>query len=918
MAIVGEQLTAPETGWKRYDDKDPYINYVGTWSSDASNGTYNGNGSYSNTLTSTIKFKFKGTKIRLIGYRNSNKTQTGYITIDGVRETFSEYGAVMAQLLMYEKVGLQDGEHIVEIGFADAQLYLDALDIDATGSLIPIIGSRLPTPEEGWKRYINRTPAIQYDSSWSNNANADMISSVAGAKAQFDFTGTKLRVLSYSYSNRSDMTISIDGSEPVVFKGNQGHLNSQTLTYEVTGLTEGRHKVVITNLATTGATVATIHAIDIDVNARLFHPLEVLELVELDVGKVIRGYYRGGQNTPGFISQFGGNEVHIDGEQEFILDHTANNVKGCFYLVATDRVNGKLVTIPDRILNRVRWDWANKVGYASRTGDTFNQEIVVNAISTNIPGWETSSYKLINMIDGSFFTFAGAPDNTLTKWEVYFTVNDPRPINSFKLMSYGQSGYESVGDFKLYGSNTSHTEDRVLLGTYKHEHVQDFREYIVNENFNSYKYITLEVTSFSWSNGYNNLGIHSIVFFTHSQEYEFTMRLMTGGTTTAVEEISRSEYNKYLVNEPLPINMNYKVSSWSWVSDIHPTSTNSRIVRGGSVNTGAVLSNSGVSSANGFRPIILIKQNFIFPTVSVDRDFYLVARNTGTKMNISVTPHNLYPDLEWGILVRTGDTRIYWSGYRTGTQLLSVTIPPRLFTDTSIKPFFIELMYDKKVVARKMVNARIVNDKPAIRLVRDGYKIELDIVDTDGDPMYYEFKLNGTDLVPGSQAIGELRMDYYLTSNMINIGGSNTVTVKVIDLYGDETTASLTFDGEYQGLIFSTEDGTILSTDGGSILKRMVLDAIYAGESSPTYPIVVTNKYPFNIRDLTLTIQYYEAVPDSDMFIGKDMVLVEEKVIKYDDMLSPRQGKTFHIKLDTLTTAVGRGKFRVIANARKV
>lgn len=28
MATVGEQLTAPESGWKRYDDKDSNISYV--------------------------------------------------------------------------------------------------------------------------------------------------------------------------------------------------------------------------------------------------------------------------------------------------------------------------------------------------------------------------------------------------------------------------------------------------------------------------------------------------------------------------------------------------------------------------------------------------------------------------------------------------------------------------------------------------------------------------------------------------------------------------------------------------------------------------------------------------------------------------------------------------------------------------
>jgi hypothetical protein len=139
MATIGQQLTAPETGWKRYDDRSPQFKYLGTWS-EISNASATG-GYYKDTIdqSAEISFKFIGTKIRLIGVGFSSGSTNIKIDIDGVIETFSCYSAIQINsMLLYEKTGLSNTEHVVKIytDTSNNKLRFDAIDIDSTGRLL--------------------------------------------------------------------------------------------------------------------------------------------------------------------------------------------------------------------------------------------------------------------------------------------------------------------------------------------------------------------------------------------------------------------------------------------------------------------------------------------------------------------------------------------------------------------------------------------------------------------------------------------------------------------------------------------------------------------------------------------------------------------------------------------------------------
>jgi hypothetical protein len=139
MATVGQQLPAPEAGWKRYDDNTPYFVHSSSWTYYSGGSYYGGGAWYTTSANQTLKFDFVGTKIRLIYPTFSNRSSNIKISIDGVEEFFSEYSSSAAyNVLVYEKTGLQNARHKVVITTTEnsKEVGIDAIDIDSTGRLL--------------------------------------------------------------------------------------------------------------------------------------------------------------------------------------------------------------------------------------------------------------------------------------------------------------------------------------------------------------------------------------------------------------------------------------------------------------------------------------------------------------------------------------------------------------------------------------------------------------------------------------------------------------------------------------------------------------------------------------------------------------------------------------------------------------
>ncbi|PZT52008.1 hypothetical protein [Paenibacillus silvae] len=157
-ASVGSVLKQPEEGWTRFDDRAPELVYSkDDWDLISNNET---SGDYNKTALgakhkkkSEIKFKFEGSKIRLITNKSDSYSKNVAISIDGNIDYFSaNSNSWLHQIVAYEKLDLTYGLHEViiwtETPSANVVTYdyrFDAIDTD--GVLVDYDYVEPETPE---------------------------------------------------------------------------------------------------------------------------------------------------------------------------------------------------------------------------------------------------------------------------------------------------------------------------------------------------------------------------------------------------------------------------------------------------------------------------------------------------------------------------------------------------------------------------------------------------------------------------------------------------------------------------------------------------------------------------------------------------------------------------------------------------
>ncbi|WP_259417428.1 hypothetical protein [Bacillus toyonensis] len=142
-AKVGDVLKEPEPGWKRFDDTDSNIKYVGnTWQFDNSSSA----GYYKNTLhykhsnfgseAIKIQFGFIGKGLRIIALSMQAYDTNATIQIDNKPYNLNYYNKEPTkQCLIFEEIDLEYGPHTVSI--EGQYLNLDAIDILGGELLLP-------------------------------------------------------------------------------------------------------------------------------------------------------------------------------------------------------------------------------------------------------------------------------------------------------------------------------------------------------------------------------------------------------------------------------------------------------------------------------------------------------------------------------------------------------------------------------------------------------------------------------------------------------------------------------------------------------------------------------------------------------------------------------------------------------------
>lgn len=144
MATIGQTLTSPESGWKRYDDKNSALKYTGTVVNSGGGSFYLTTGTSLEGIGDKLSFSFTGTKLTIMVYGSSGSSFS--IMIDGVNEGVCKafgYG-INKVVVAYTTETLSDTKHKVELTMLDynsvggdnQRVIFDAIDIDSNGRLL--------------------------------------------------------------------------------------------------------------------------------------------------------------------------------------------------------------------------------------------------------------------------------------------------------------------------------------------------------------------------------------------------------------------------------------------------------------------------------------------------------------------------------------------------------------------------------------------------------------------------------------------------------------------------------------------------------------------------------------------------------------------------------------------------------------
>ncbi|MDK8188848.1 hypothetical protein QP794_01960 [Paenibacillus sp. UMB7766-LJ446] len=451
MVAIGDQLSIPESGWKRYDDPNEVIVYTGTWSTETLAGNYNGSAKYTSTNGSTMSFTFFGTKLRIIGGLYSGRTTTAQVIIDGaVVGTINEDSATSrTKALVFDMSGLTKGKHVVQIKAMDTKvLLLDAIDVDEDGYLTRTIGTALTTPDAGWKRYddkdsyfnITNVPVITHASAYGGTIR--YISPSNNSKIKFDFQGTKIRfVASTGVSSYSpSVGVKIDGVEyDYSLAMNTSH---QVMVFEKLDLEDKRHTVEIytkDNLA------FSFDAVDIGSTGGLFHPDEVTSIIDLKIGKRIRCNYVA--TTAGTSGAFN----NIGKETSVMISTTSvpSMPSGDFYFIVTDEYNNKKILIADRpIQAAITWDALNSNGLIFGVQKDLGEKdylFVARLLSGGYSATDTDNewdkYIVNSTLDGNII----AGDNSVWNWSAGYSTTSTTNANSANRVRRGSLAVSTHG-----------------------------------------------------------------------------------------------------------------------------------------------------------------------------------------------------------------------------------------------------------------------------------------------------------------------------------------------------------------------------------------------------------------------------------------------------------------------------------------
>lgn len=823
------------------------------------------------------------------------------------------------------------------------------------------LGQVLAVPESGWKRTepnVSNIKTVGGGSGWKSNSGYDYgTSNPTEAKFIFQVTGTDtLRLMTFPHANRTNINIRFSRGSWELIDNNSINGNPNTFKYEKTGLDINETYLVELEPIESKGWFA-IDAIDIKTNGRFLHPDEVTDPKDLAIGKRIRCHYQAASGQVGVFSNLGKES------SDFIPPESSAIPNGDFYFICVDKDHlGRWKLIADRnIQHSISWDVLNSAGIASgsgvldknirltysfSTGKMSSKGISISENSTRIKTSNSSVgglsgnpiyyntgklYFEIEYLAGS--TSAVSFGLTTSNFNVDRVMNSqPSSVymSAYQYFYDGQYSHLKKGNIVGISVDTRNGKMRIDVNGQLKKSI-DIGDKLKSEPlfpfFSTWTSSSMEFRFNFGEKPFVYMGTLEEGYMPCNEAYyelmengDTSFRLLTGGIDTSDKD---NEWDKYIVHSDLEGRVtpgDNHVWNWkeiySWTSSTQNGVSQARISRGNhTLSTVGYAYTTGSYSYTGFRPVLLIG-NLLEAAVISDRDSYLISRDGKVNMNLIIKP--TWDSFKWMLTARIDQKVFYISEDYEGEQALIVKIPPHLFESIEEKEVTIEFWVNEKIRNTLVVKAKIANQIPTIEMSLNEYTLKIDIVDADGDPFYYEIKLNKKELLSSGSVIGATRLTKYLNSSNLLIGQQNEIEVRVVDHYGGKDSKFLTFEGKYHGLMFSDERGEFYSNDLGEILKKLMISGVYAGEDSDIFILKLINTHNYPIKDLKLLIDYYEPTNGTDISISKSNDPYKgDDVLIYSEEIASEDAVTFYLQLHTLEGSVGTGKFKVRATARR-
>lgn len=836
MATLGQPLTAPETGWQRFDDNYGAIDY-----SSSNLTAFSGGGYYQSTIhysavnsawgnvSGTVNLKFYGSQIRLIG-GSLGTFGSHTVTIDGVTESVYKLPSSTStgQYLFYSKTGLSMGVHNVTINIMnDGQFGLDAIDVDLAGKIL----------------YSNEQSDVS-KMKIGDRIVAEYVSRTSGVLGSFKNLGTS--------------------SATPIPAGSAGNPNGSFYFYYVGRDFRGRKILIADRNIQSGmswnilnnAGIATGSGIQIT-----FSSIPTMTSNNAPYGTVSASSFNAG-NDPykafdGFDDSSGW--ATSTGVLTGWIAYNFGSAKKISQYKIKNQNNGTTG------VSRAPKNWTFE-------GSNDGTNWTVLDTRSNETSWINSNWKTFNVTSPSSFS----------QYRINVSSNN------------GDPSYLCIGEIEMSESptNYNYATMRLPTGGNASDAYGEWDTYIVNSTLNG-TIAAGDNSVWNWSGVYSWTSSTTFGNTYRVNRGSNTVSTFNYSTTDAATALGFrpvllvTEYTtKYLFQDGVNIKTYDVTNGWTTVGQAPATET-MFLTKG--MNDLSLIGNTAIQQ--------LSSPTLLFYTQSTNATSATMTTTGVPKINFKykVTTDNpnqsLLKDYATSYSNQTvNDSVMVSSSFFVTANPYTITVTALQEDGTTYTSSgTVQLVETQPSITASMSTGNTLN-----LTIGDSESDQVQYaVKLNGTQIY---PLGGGLTTLSPSPVSYTRT---FKSNEILVGSVNTIHIDAFDQYGLSQSAELPFVGTYSGLLFTDSSGGFYSDDLGNILKYDDFGTLIAGQASAVQQVFIKNLNNFAVKNVKVWVENVSSLDAQVVICDSNNPFVPLSNINYQNPLNYGDQTSFYIQILT-------------------